>query len=370
MLPALLALRRLGRRALPPLALLWLLAALAVLAGCGDSGAPGASGASGASGAYGGAQNHLHDILALAGVPHTVLLATHIGLYRSNDGGHAWSEVAGGAGQQMDGLMIFKFAQSPVDPQRVYVLAVPRPDNPDAAKDKPGIYTSDDAGKTWALAAAQSSFPTGNIFTIGAGAASATQLFVIVPGLGDKGLFASDDAGKTWHQQPQLPVTAPKGVQGDPLRPRRILLWSVANGLYISEDAGATWSTAPGVGGGVSSLWQVGSTIYVNSDSGLFVSTDDAAHFASVNPSATYNQIIAVASAPSHAWAITGTSVFTTADGGATWKQAAATSGAGEHPTLITVDPYDPRTAYVGFSYPLGVALTNDGGASWKRTLP
>lgn len=351
-----LAVRRLGRRMLLPLVLAGLIAAL--LAGCGNSGT---------SSAYGGAQNHLHDILALTGVPHTVLLATHIGLYRSSDSGHTWSEVAGGPSQPMDGLMIFKFAQSPVDAQRVYVLAVPRPDNPVAAKDTPGMYTSDDAGRTWSLAAAESSFPTKNIFTIGVGAASATQLFVIVPGLGNKGLFASDDAGRTWRQQPQLPITSPKGVQGDPQHPRRILLWSVASGLYISEDAGGTWSKAPGITGGVSSLWEVGSTIYVNGDSGLFVSSDDAAHFAAVNPNATYNQIIAVASAPSHAWAITGTSVFTTADGGATWKQAAATS---EHPTLLTADPDDPKTAYVGFSYPLGVALTNDGGASWKQMLP
>ncbi len=348
--------RRLGRRVLLPLVLVGLIAIL--LAGCGDSST---------SGAYGGSQNHLHDILALTGVPHTVLLATHIGLYRSSDGGHSWSDVAGGPGQPMDGLMIFKFAQSPVDAQRVYVLAVPRPDNPAAAKDMPGVYTSDDAGRTWSLAAAESSFPTKNIFTIGAGAASATQIFVIVPGLGDKGLLASDDAGKTWHQEPQLPITSPKGVQGDPQHPRRILLWSVANGLYISEDAGATWSKASGITGGVSSLWEVGSMIYVNGDSGLSVSTDDAAHFATVNPNVTYNQIIAVASAPSHAWAITGTSVFTTADSGVTWKQVAATSA---HPTLITADPDDPKTAYVGFSYPLGVALTNDGGTSWKQTLP
>jgi BNR/Asp-box repeat len=348
--------RRLGRCVLPPLVFVGLIATL--LAGCRDSST---------SSAYGGSQNHLHDILALTGVPYTVLLATHIGLYRSSDGGHTWSEVAGGSGQPMDGLMIYKFAQSPVDVQRVYVLAVPRPDNPSAAKDTPGVYTSDDAGRTWSLAAAESSFPTKNLFTIGAGAASATQMFVIVSGLGDKGLLASDDAGKTWHQEPQLPITSPKGVQGDPLHPSRILLWSVTNGLYISEDAGTTWSKAPGIPGGVSSIWEAGSTIYVNSDSGLIVSSDDAAHFATVNSNVTYNQFVAVACSPSHAWAITGTSVFTTADGGAKWKQAASTS---EHPTLITADPADPETAIVGYSYPLGVALTNDGGASWKQTLP
>ncbi len=37
--------------------------------------------------AYGGSLNHLHDLLALQQVPDTLLLATHIGLYRSDNQG-------------------------------------------------------------------------------------------------------------------------------------------------------------------------------------------------------------------------------------------------------------------------------------------
>ncbi|MGZ3664124.1 MAG: hypothetical protein ACXVDA_06485, partial [Ktedonobacterales bacterium] len=75
---------------------------------------------------YGGPQNHLHDILALGGVPHTLLVASHYGLYRSSDDGQHWTTEAGTAGQQADGLMLYKLAQSPVNPQRVYVLATKR----------------------------------------------------------------------------------------------------------------------------------------------------------------------------------------------------------------------------------------------------
>jgi len=327
-----------------------------VLAGCdGPS----------STGPYGGSQNHLHDILALTGVPKTVLLATHIGLYRSIDGGSSWKEAAGGAGQAMDGLMIFKFAQSQLDVKRVYVLAVPRPDDPSAAKDTPGIYTSDDAGVTWKLAAKQSSFPTGNVYTIGAGAASATQVFAIITGLGDKGLYVSDDAGAHWRQQPQLPITSLKGVQGDPLHPRRILLWGFG-GLYMSEDGGASWKPTS-IAGGVFSVSQAGSTFYVNSDSGVYVSTDDAASFSVANPNAAYNEVVAVAGAPDHAWAATGSNTFASADTGKTWKPAATTS---EHPTLIAADPTDAKVAYVSSSYPLGVFVTTDAGASWRQTLP
>jgi photosystem II stability/assembly factor-like uncharacterized protein len=343
------------RRMLLALACAGLLAA--ALAGCGDSSAP----------PYGGSQNHLHDILALVGVSHTVLLATHIGLYRTADGGRSWSEVAGGAGQKMDGLMIFKLAQSPLEVKRVYVLAVPRPDNPAAAKDKPGIYTSADAGQTWSLAAPASSFPTANLFSIGAGGASATQLFAIVPGLAAKGLYVSDDAGAHWRQEPQLPVTSLKGVQGDAQNPQRVWLWSVSTGLYVSNDNAASWSAVSDITGGISSLWQSGATLYANGDSGVFVSTDDGVHFTAADPTATYDEVIACAGSPDHAWAQTGTTIFTSSDGGRSWKPTAATS---EHPTLLAADPSDPNAAYVSFSYPLGVQVTTDGGKSWKQTLP
>src|SRR5690348_18115672 len=38
-------------------------------------------------------ENHLHDVLALRGEPGAVLIATHFGLYRSSDRGHAWAQV-------------------------------------------------------------------------------------------------------------------------------------------------------------------------------------------------------------------------------------------------------------------------------------
>jgi hypothetical protein len=70
------------------------------------------------SATFGGLFNHLHDVLPLRGVVGTVLMATHLGLYRTTDRGRTWREVAGGHGQAMDGLMIFELAQSPLDPWR------------------------------------------------------------------------------------------------------------------------------------------------------------------------------------------------------------------------------------------------------------
>jgi hypothetical protein len=67
-----------------------------LLSACGSN-------ASGNSGAYGGSQNHVHDLLLPLGNPGVVLLATHIGLYRSADSGHTWTEVAGAPGRRWTG---------------------------------------------------------------------------------------------------------------------------------------------------------------------------------------------------------------------------------------------------------------------------
>jgi photosystem II stability/assembly factor-like uncharacterized protein len=339
-----------------------------LLAGCDQGNGHGAS-----SGAYGGSLNHLHDLLALQQVSGTLLLATHIGLYRSDNQGKTWSEVAGGAGQPMDGLMLFKLAQSPVDPQRVYVLAVPRPDNPGAARASPGLYTSADAGKTWRLAAAASRFPVSSIFTIGAGGDTPGEVYVVLPGLAEHGVYVSTDAGQTWRALPVLPTTDPSGVLGvsvpggDPSHLERLFLWSIASGLFESNDSGATWMPATGITGGIFAFSQAGATLYATGESGLYVSTDDGAHFQLTPTQITFSAVVACASTPMHAYGLTGTTIYASTDGGQTWRPAANTS---QHPGVLAADPTSPTTAYVGLSYPLGVEVTTNAGHSWQQVLP
>ncbi len=348
--------------------LCWLVAICLLLSACSLPGAPNGSALS----SYGGPLNHIHDLLALRGVPETVLLATHIGLYRSDNQGHSWSEVAGGSGQAMDGLMIFKFAQSPLDPQRVYVLAVLRPDDPQAARAAPGLYTSADAGKTWALAAAASSFPVSSLFSVGAGAGSPGQVFVLIPTLGNRGVYTSSDAGEHWQALPTLPTTDPGGIVGMPLsgngrQKQHLFLWSVASGLFESDDDGTSWTPASGVSGGIFSLSAAGNLLYADGDTGLYVSTDAGAHFTLVPTQIAFSSIVACASSPTHAYGLTGTSIYVSDSAGQTWTEAATTS---QHPGVVAADPDDPSIGYVGMSYPVGVLVTTNAGASWQQVLP
>jgi hypothetical protein len=330
---------------------------LALLAGCGQS----------SDAAYGGSQNHMHDMLALRGAAHTVLLATHIGLYRTMDSGGSWTEVAGGSGQQMDGLMIFKLAQSPVDAARIYVLAIPRTGRIGDAPATPGLYTSADYGKTWKLATAMASLPTKSVFTIGAGSLSAGNVYTIIPALAERGLYVTQDFGAHWSALPALPDSHPTGVVGDPNHPGRVFLWSASTGFYISDNAGQAWTSASDIQGGIFAVSLAGTTIYASGDAGTYVSTDDGAHFTLANPNYTFSSVAASWGTPPNAYAITGTSVYATSDAGANWRQAAATSS---HPGNITTDPSDAHTVYAAFSYPVGVQVSSDGGTHWRTVLP
>ena len=333
----------------------------ALLAGCGQSST---------TEPYGGQLNHIHDMLALRDAPHTVLLATHIGLYRTTNGGQTWSQVAGGSGQAMDGLMLFKLAQSPVDLKRVYVLAIPRTgpgSTGGPARATPGLYTSADAGVTWHFASPETALPKGSMFTVGAGSASAEQVYTLDPSLAQQGLYTSDDAGAHWKALPPMPDTHPTGVMGDPNRLGRILMWSASTGLYTSDNAGQTWTQAVGTQGGIFAVSVAGTTLYASGDAGTFVSTDDGGHFSLVNAQFTFSSVLGCPTATTRVYALAGTAVYASSDGGHTWTTTAPTSS---HPGIITVDPANPQTVYVGFSYPVGVQATTDGGAHWTKVLP
>src|SRR5690348_2651974 len=249
-------------------------------------------------------ENHLHDVLALRGEPGAVLIATHFGLYRSGDRGHAWTQVAGGPGQQMDGLMTYKLAQSPVDTKRVYCLALPRSAMPGVTHATAGLYTSADNGRTWKLATAVDAFPTASVFSIGVSSASAGRVFAVVSALGAAGLYASDDAGAHWQALPKTPAEDITGVLGDPAHPGHLYLWSTISGVFSSADDGRTWRTAAGISGAIYALSSAGDMVYAGGDSGLFVSRDAGRRFVQSHAQETFSAISASFSNPATAYAL------------------------------------------------------------------
>ncbi len=335
---------------------------LLCLVGCGSSAAP-RTAASGTG--PGGPQNHTHAVLALGGVPNTLLLATHVGLFRSADGGSTWREVAGGDGQVMSGLMTYQLTQSRADPLRVYVLGIPRAANT-PGMGTPGIYTSADAGLTWNLATPLSAFSTGAVAELAAGT-TAEQLFAILPRLGNQSLMESDDTGGHWHTVPLLPTNQPTGILADPGHTGRMLLWSASNGLYFSDTNGLNWQSVSAVQGGVYWIVAARMTLYVYGEGGLLVSTDGGTTFAAVHAPISLYGLATSDGQPHTAFAFSSSTVYVTTDAGRSWMRTATTT---RQPAAVAVDAADPSRAVVGLSFPVGVDVTSDQGRHWSLTMP
>src|SRR5947209_15173467 len=90
---------------------------------------------------FGSAANHVHSLLAFPN--HLLVLATHYGIFRSEDSGTTWKEVAAGPNQLMQGLMAYSLTASPLDPRRLYVLTMPALSPHSGTL---GLYTSADHG--------------------------------------------------------------------------------------------------------------------------------------------------------------------------------------------------------------------------------
>src|SRR6266705_3491738 len=113
---------------------------------------------------FGTAANHVHSLVVLP--PHVLVMATHYGLFRSQDGGTSWQEVAGGSNELMEGLMTYSLTYSPLNSQRLYVLTQPAiiPHTGTV-----GLYTSADEGRTWKLSIASASITSRTIFVVAPG---------------------------------------------------------------------------------------------------------------------------------------------------------------------------------------------------------
>jgi photosystem II stability/assembly factor-like uncharacterized protein len=274
---------------------------------------------------------HVGRFLALRTSPHdgdTLMVSSHLRLYRTTDGGDSWTAVAGGL---------------PVPAAIDDVVFDPHVAGRAWLVDASGLYVSSDDGAGWSPQATS--------------------------GLAGRLLRLSAD--------PHVPGRL-FGVTGDEI--------AGTAALYRSTDAGATWSAVSGLGSAY--LWPSTSelpiaytptpgTIVLAADyTGIFRSVDGGASFASVGhvdlPNARMANVLrAHPTDASTLFVGMDTGLARTTDGGATW----APIGAGIQPVAggysngidaLYVHPSAPDTLYAGALY-TGFFVTTDGGASWMR---
>jgi photosystem II stability/assembly factor-like uncharacterized protein len=208
------------------------------------------------------------------------------GIYRTTNGGQTWQRVL--VKEELDGVT--DMSADPDNPREIFaaMLHPPDPLAPAAGKDKPNswIYKSQDGGVTWHQVAGKG-LPSEAMGRIGV-AVAPTMRGRRVFAINEAGLFRSDDAGDSWRKittdpritgnnyichvyvDPRNPdivhvmqtttyrstnggqtFAAFKGAPGgddyhvlwiDPQNTQRMIL-GVDQGATISLDAGRTWST-------------------------------------------------------------------------------------------------------------------------------
>ncbi len=313
---------------------------------------------------FGTAANHVHSLLAF---PNNVLvLATHYGLFRSANDGATWTLVAAGPGQPMDGLMTYSLVNSPLNPQRLYVLTQAVTSS---HKGTIGLYTSDDQGRTWQMSIAASSLtPSANIYLAAAGNDTPNEVYIYLPDLGALGLKVSLDAGQHFTSIGTLPFGTLTSLLPLPDAPGQILA-SSSDGLARSTDGGAHWEMIKGITGGIFGLVTPGprQPIYASGDAGIYVSTDGGKTFSLVNSQASYDSLTVSSAEPRMIYGKTASGIYRSTDGGHTWSLIPSIKG-----TLgnLAVNPTNPSQLYLSLSYPTEVYRFDQGSATWSSLTP
>ncbi|GAC1310586.1 MAG: hypothetical protein NVSMB27_47510 [Ktedonobacteraceae bacterium] len=312
---------------------------------------------------FGTAANHVHSLLAL---PNRVLvLATHYGLFRSEDGGTTWKEVAGGSNQLMQGLMTYSLGISPLNPQRLYVLTQV------AVNPHPGtlgLYTSADQGKTWQLAIATANITSGSIFLEVPGNDTPDEVYIYLPDLGALGLRVSLDDGQHFTITGTLPFGRILGVLAIPGTTRQLLAYG-SEGLARSSDGGTHWQVLKGINGGIDDIATAGpsSPIYASGDAGIYSSHDGGKTFTLVNTQASYASLTVSPMQSQVVYGKTGLAVYRSSNGGHTWSALPHISG---NLSVLAVNPNNVSQVYLSLSYPTAMYQLEPNGAAWQSLTP
>jgi photosystem II stability/assembly factor-like uncharacterized protein len=259
---------------------------------------------------------HVHFLYVDKDTPTFMLMGTHEGLLRSNDGGKAWATVeVKGEVRSKDFMAIS--SDNSKNPKVLY-----------AAGHDMFVIKSVDGGITWSLI--DKGLPNGDVHTIAVAANDPNTLYAWVVGAG---LFRSKNGGESWQRVDDGPpnsnvlalafVNIPTGMGG-------IYLYAgTADGLYRSPDCFCGWNKV---------------TSFFDSKSVYALAVDPTD--------------------PKVIFASTKDGLYRSKDGGASWQKLG--NGPGVQIAALTFDSTDPTTIYAASITGL-VYRGTDSGNSWVR---
>ncbi|MFN2450428.1 MAG: WD40/YVTN/BNR-like repeat-containing protein [Candidatus Baltobacteraceae bacterium] len=271
------------------------------------------------------------------------------GVWRTTNAGGTWSPVF----DQQDVQSIGAIAIDPVNPQTVWVgtgEGAPRND----VIQGDGVYRTDDAGKTWHHALSLHNALVAKIVID-----PKDPMNVLVGVLGDpfaasvdRGIYRSSDGGRTWKKtlyiSPRTGVSDMSAADGEPgvvyagMWEYRRTGWSsesggTGGGLYKSADFGATWQRLSGGGLPTGATGRIGVAVAPSNAKRIFALIESKQGL-----------------------------LWRSDDGGVSWKMISASTLMDERPfyyTHVFVDPTDQNHVW---TLSVHVAVSKDGGATWK----
>lgn len=317
---------------------------------------------------FGTAANHVHSLVILPDANATMLLATHYGIFRSQNHGVTWQETAGGPGQPMQGFMTYNLSYNLIDPQRIYVLTyIQGAGVPDGKR--LGLYTSGDSGKTWQLSSTDSSVTSSTIFFAQAGNETASEVYIYLRERGPLGLLVSKDNGQHFTSVGgSLPFGTLLGLQALPGEPGHLLAYG-DEGIARTTDGGLHWQVVKGVNGGIFEITTPGSKkpIYAEGDAGVYVSHDDGESYTLVHAQQSYSSLSASSQNPLVIYGKSGLQTYRSTDGGHNWSALPAINGSLQ---VLVVDPANAEQVYLALNYPTEVYHFSDTSNSWQSLTP
>ena len=312
---------------------------------------------------FGVSSNHVHSLLIFPS--HVVLMATHYGIYRSQNDGTTWQLVAGGPNQLMSGLMEYAMTVSPLNPQRLFVLTRPSVIHNIGI---PGVYTSADQGRTWKLSIADSTISSTYPYTATAGNDTPDEVYIYQSELGNLGLKRSLDDGQHFSTTGALPFGSIFGILALPNEPGHLIVYG-SQGMASTADGGIHWQVIAGINGGIQDMTIAAQhqPIYAAGDAGVYSSTDDGKTFKLVYSQHPFYSLTISSQNPQIVYGKTGTNTYRSSDGGRTWIALPHLSGS---ITVLVVVPGDPSEIYASLSYPTELYRLNATGTGWTSLTP
>jgi hypothetical protein len=275
------------------------------------------------------------------------------GFYKSTDSGATWTLVSAKWGPS--GIRAGQPIDMQLDPRNAQRLFV----NNYAG----GNFLSTDGGQTWS--AASTGYTGANVQDVAVDPTYGARVYAMPR----SGPFSSTDGGATWNginpSSPGTGIIEGAAIAVHPSNPNTLLISNAQRGVtYGSTDRGVTWTLV---------------TDFTAELNGLSVSDRHQQEqgmrtfaFASSDPSKVYGGfgILFCAREPVSSASLCGlptiASIFTSADGGATWTRHNGVVG-NRTVSRIVVDPQNALRAWAS-TLGGGVFITTDGGNTWTAS--